>query len=79
MTQRYRKFQRSWGMWYGYAFDNATGNSVSLKTRIKTEAMQKVNAMNETEHQPSISLGLPISTTTVPAPWKEKLVVRWAS
>jgi hypothetical protein len=56
MTQRYRKFKRSWGMWY--AFDNATGNSVSLKTRVKAEAVQKVNAMNETERQPSISLGL---------------------
>jgi integrase len=43
-------------MWY--AFDNATGNSVSLKTRVKAEAVQKVNAMNETERQPSISLGL---------------------
>jgi integrase len=56
MTQRYRKFKRSWGTWY--AFDNATGNSVSLKTRVKSEAVQKVNAMNETERQPSISLGL---------------------
>jgi integrase len=56
MTQRYRKFKRSWGMWY--AFDNATGNSVSLKTRVKTEAEQKVQAMNETERQPGISLGL---------------------
>jgi len=36
MTQRYRKFKRSWGIWY--AFDTVTGNSVSLKTRIKTEA-----------------------------------------
>jgi len=43
-------------MWY--AFDNFTGNSVSLKTRVKSEADQKVNAMNETERQPSISLGL---------------------
>ncbi len=43
-------------MWY--AFDNVTGNSVSLKTRVKAEAEQKVNAMNETERQPSISLGL---------------------
>ena len=43
-------------MWY--AFDNATGNSVSLKTRVKAEAVQKVNAMNETERQPGISLGL---------------------
>jgi integrase len=43
-------------MWY--AFDNATGNSVSLKTRVKVEAEQKVQAMNETERQPSISLGL---------------------
>ena len=43
-------------MWY--AFDNATGNSVSLKTRVRTEADQKVNAMNETERVPSISLGL---------------------
>ena len=56
MTQRYRKFKRAWGMWY--AFDNATGNSVSLKTRVKAEAEQKVNAMNETERQPGISLGL---------------------
>jgi site-specific recombinase XerD len=56
MTQRYRKFQRSWGTWY--AFDNVTGNSVSLKTRVKAEAVQKVNAMNETERRPSISLGL---------------------
>jgi len=56
MTQRYRKFKRAWGMWY--AFDTATGNSVSLKTRVQTEAVQKVNAMNETERQPSISLGL---------------------
>ena len=55
-TQRYRKFKRAWGMWY--AFDTATGNSVSLKTRVKTEAIQKVNAMNETERQPGISLGL---------------------
>jgi hypothetical protein len=31
---------------------------VSLKTREKAEAVQKVNAMNETERQPSISLGL---------------------
>ena len=43
-------------MWY--AFDNATGNSVSLKTRVRTEADKKVNAMNETERVPSISLGL---------------------
>jgi len=56
MTQRYRKFKRAWGMWY--AFDNVTGNSVSLKTRVKAEAVQKVNAMNETERQPGISLGL---------------------
>jgi hypothetical protein len=56
MTQRYQKFRRVWGMWY--AFDTATGNSVSLKTRAKAEAEQKVNAMNETERQPSISLGL---------------------
>jgi hypothetical protein len=56
MTHRYRKFKRAWGMWY--AFDNATGNSVSLKTRVKIEAEQKVQAMNETERQPSISLGL---------------------
>jgi len=27
MTQRYRKFKRSWGMWY--AFDTGTGNSVN--------------------------------------------------
>jgi hypothetical protein len=41
-----------------YAFDNVTGNSVSLKTRVRAEAVQKVNAMNETERQSGISLGL---------------------
>ena len=56
MTQRYRKFKRAWGMWY--AFDNLTGNSISLKTRVKIEAEKKVAAMNEIERVPSISLGL---------------------
>jgi len=56
MSQRYRKFKRGWGMYYAY--DNSTGNSVSLKTRVRAEAEQKVNAMNETERQPGISLGL---------------------
>jgi hypothetical protein len=35
-----------------------TGNSVTLKTRDKSEADQKVHAMNETERRPAISLGL---------------------
>jgi hypothetical protein len=65
MIQRYRKFKRAWGMWY--AFDTGTGNSVSLKTRVKAEAVQKVNAMNETERQPSISLGLAVSGHSKPA------------
>jgi integrase len=56
MKERYRKFRRAWGTWY--AFDNATGDSVTLKTRDKVEAVQKVNAMNEAEREPSISLGL---------------------
>ena len=56
MTLRYRKFKRTWGMYY--AFDTVTGNSVSLKTRVRTEADKKVNAMNETERVPAISLGL---------------------
>ena len=56
MNQRYRKFKRTWGTWY--AFDNVTGNSVSLKTRVRAEAELKVNAMNETERQPAISLSL---------------------
>jgi len=56
MTQRYRKFKRSWGSYYAY--DNLTGNSVTLKTRDRNEAELKVQAMNETERQPAISLGL---------------------
>jgi hypothetical protein len=56
MPERYRKFKRGWGTYYAY--DNFTGNSVTLKTRDKTEATRKVNAMNETERQPGISLGL---------------------
>ncbi len=56
MPERYRKFKRAWGTYYAY--DTVTGNSVSLKTRDKSEAVKKVNAMNESERQPSISLGL---------------------
>ena len=56
MPERYRKFKRTWGTYYVY--DNLTGNSSSLKTRDKAEAIKKVNAMNEVERQPSISLGL---------------------
>jgi len=56
MTQRYRKFKRSWGAYYAY--DSATGNSVTLKTRDRIEADLKVQAMNETERQPAINLGL---------------------
>ena len=56
MSLRYRKFKRTWGMYY--AFDTVTGNSTSLKTRVRSEADKKVNAMNETERVPSISLGL---------------------
>jgi integrase len=56
MSERYRKFKRAWGTYYAY--DTVTGNSVSLKTRDKAEAVKKVNAMNEAERQPSINLGL---------------------
>ncbi len=56
MSQRYRKFKRSWGTYYAY--DSVTGNSVSLKTRVRTEADQKVHAMNEADRQPAITLGL---------------------
>jgi len=56
MIQRYRKFQRSWGMWY--AFDKVTGNSVSLKTRDKAQASHLVVAMNEAEKQPAMNLSL---------------------
>src|ERR1035438_7872782 len=45
MTQRYRKFKRSWGMWY--AFDNVTGNSVSLKTRVQAEAVRSEEHTSE--------------------------------
>ncbi len=55
MTQRYRKFKRSWGSYYAY--DTVTGNSVTLKTRDKVEAELKVKAMNETERHPAVSLG----------------------
>jgi hypothetical protein len=41
MTQRYSKFKHAWGMWY--AFDTVTGNSVSLKTRVRNDAVQKVS------------------------------------
>ena len=37
MTQRYRKFKRT-GMYYAY--DNFTGNSVSLKTRVRAEVVR---------------------------------------
>ena len=56
MTQRYRKFKRAWGMWC--AFDNVTANSVSRKTRVRSEAVKKVNAMNETERVPFARLSI---------------------
>ena len=46
MTQRYRKFKRTWGMYYAY--DNVTGNSVSLKTRVKAEAQRRFPHLNVT-------------------------------
>ncbi|HAV63195.1 MAG TPA: hypothetical protein DCY13_12625, partial [Verrucomicrobiales bacterium] len=54
--QRYRKFKRTWGTFYAY--DNLTGNSVSLKTKNKVEADRKVHAMNQAESQPAMNLGL---------------------
>ena len=56
MSQRYRKFKRGWGTYY--AFDNLTGNSVSLKTRSRVEADRKVQAMNEAESQPQFNVQL---------------------
>ncbi len=56
MPQRYRKFQRAWGTFF--AFDNLTGNSVTLKTKNKIEAERKVQAMNQAESQPAMNLGL---------------------
>ena len=54
--QRYRKFKRSWGTYYAY--DNETGNSITLKTRVRAEADRKVHAMNESESQPAMNLSL---------------------
>ena len=56
MKQRYRKFKRTWGTFYAY--DNLTGNSISLKTRLRTEADRQVHAMNESESQPAMNLSL---------------------
>ena len=41
-----------------YAYDNLTGNSVSLKTRVRAEADRKVHAMNESEREPAVNLEL---------------------
>jgi integrase len=56
MTQRYRKFQRAWGMYY--AFDTITGNSVSLKTKDKAKANHLLVAMNEAGQQAAMNLSL---------------------
>ena len=56
MKQRYRKFKRTWGTFYAY--DNLTGNSISLKTKLRTEADRQVHAMNESESQPAMNLSL---------------------
>jgi len=56
MALRYRKFKRSWGTYY--AFDTVTGNSESLKTRVRAEAERKVQAMNEAESQPQLNVQL---------------------
>lgn len=56
MSQRYRRFRRRWGTYY--AFDNQTGNSISLKTQARSEADRKLAAMNEAALQPQINLHL---------------------
>jgi integrase len=56
MMQRYRKFKRSWGTFYAY--DNETGNSITLKTRVRAEADRKVMAMNQVLEQPAMNLSL---------------------
>jgi hypothetical protein len=56
LQQRYRKFKRTWGTFFAY--DNLTGNSVTLKTKNKVEAERKVQAMNQAESQPAMNLGL---------------------
>jgi hypothetical protein len=56
MTQRYRKFQRAWGMYY--AFGTVTGNSVGLKTKDKAQANHLVAAMNEASQQAAMNLSL---------------------
>jgi hypothetical protein len=56
MMQRYRKFRRSWGTYYAY--DNETGNSITLKTRVRAEADRKVMAMNQAQEQPAMNLSL---------------------
>lgn len=56
MMQRYRKFKRSWGTYY--ACDNETGNSITLKMRVRAEADRTVHAMNESENQPAMNLSL---------------------
>jgi integrase len=52
MKDRYRLFQRGWGIFY--AFDNGTGNSKSLKTRERKHAERLVQALNEAEREPMI-------------------------
>ena len=56
MSQRHRKFKRSWGTCC--AFDNVTGDSMSLKTRVRSESDRKVHAMNEAESQPQLNVQL---------------------
>jgi integrase len=52
MKNRWRKFKRSWGVYFAY--DNQTGNSRSLKTRDKHHAQRLVDAMNEAEREVGI-------------------------
>jgi len=49
MKNRWRKFKRSWGVYF--AFDTLTGNSKSLKTRDRKVADRLIEAMNEAERQ----------------------------
>jgi hypothetical protein len=49
MKNRYRRFKRSWGVYF--AFDTLTGNSKSLKTRDRKVADRPIEAKNEAERE----------------------------
>lgn len=76
MKLKYRLFRRSNGVYY--SFDRKTGKQISLETKDKTEATRLLNAKNEADANPSISLHIARTYWTAADPKSASRTWRYA-